>query len=251
MYGCLEMFGCYFMHILFININVEAISNEVYIVHNIAYVKDSGTLRIFKERDRRIREMTTIQPFEPVDLFKTNNVNLDILTENFPLEFYFEYMIIWPDLFFKSSEMTVDPTFKHNISGYMMAKTEGKTTEWHTHITAVTVAPRFRRISLASKLCNTLETMTDVMPHEVNFIDLFVKCNNQLAIKLYEKLGYSVYRRVVGYYNSAEDGYPDTLKKVDDNKDAFDMRKAMARDRNRSVRPDGRSHKCYPHDVRF
>lgn len=66
------------MHVLFININVEVISNEVYIVHNITYVKDSGTLRIFKERDRRIREMTTIQPFEPVDLFKTNNVNLDI-----------------------------------------------------------------------------------------------------------------------------------------------------------------------------
>lgn len=72
-----------------------------------------------------------------------------------------------------------------------------------------------------------------------------------MAIKLYEKLGYSVYRRVVGYYNSSEDGYPDTLKKVDDNKDAFDMRKAMARDKAKSVRPDGRNHKCYPHDVRF
>lgn len=55
----------------------------------------------------------------------------------------------------------------------------------------------------------------------------------------------------MGYYNSSEDGYPDTLKKVDDNKDAFDMRKAMARDKGRSVRSDGRNHKCYPHDVRF
>lgn len=29
------------------------------------------------------------------------------------------------------------------------------------------------------------------------FVDLFVRCNNHRAIDMYEKLGYSVYRRVV------------------------------------------------------
>ncbi|CCD22615.1 peptide alpha-N-acetyltransferase complex B subunit NAT3 NDAI_0A04590 [Naumovozyma dairenensis CBS 421] len=195
--------------------------------------------------------MTTLQPFEATDLFKLNNVNLDTLTENFPLEFYFEYLILWPELFFKSVETTLTGVSHDDISGYMMGKTEGKANEWHTHITAVTVAPEFRRISLASKLCNTLDAMTDSPPHEVNFIDLFVKCNNVLAINLYEKLGYSVYRRVVGYYNTPEDGYPETLKKIDDDKDAYDMRKSMGRDKGKSVRDDGRNHKCYPHDVRF
>lgn len=194
--------------------------------------------------------MTTIQPFEATDLFNLNEVNLDILTENFPLDFYFEYLILWPELFFKSTELTLKNE-RRNTSGYMMAKTEGKGPLWHSHITAVTVAPEFRRISLASKLCKALETITDSRPHEVNFIDLFVKCNNSLALMLYEKLGYSVYRRVVGYYNSNEDGYPSTLKIVDDDKDAFDMRKSMSRDQGRSVRADGRRHKCYPHDVRF
>lgn len=147
--------------------------------------------------------MTSIQPFEATDLFHLNSINLDILTENFPLEFYFEYLILWPELFFKSIEKTADANDHFsNISGYMMAKTEGKAHEWHSHITAVTVAPTFRRISLASRLCDTLEAITDSRPHEVYFVDLFVKCNNFLAIKLYEKLGYSVYRRVVGYYNS-------------------------------------------------
>lgn len=195
--------------------------------------------------------MTTVQPFEATDLFKLNNVNLDILTENFPLEFYFEYLILWPELFFKSVETTIGDTSNDNISGYMMAKTEGKTHEWHSHITAVTVAPEFRRISLASKLCNSLEAMTDSPPHEVNFIDLFVKCNNVLALNLYEKLGYSVYRRVIGYYNSPADGYPLTLKKTDDDKDAFDMRKSMVRDEGRSIRKNGRNEKCYPHEVKF
>lgn len=203
-------------------------------------------------RDSELRSMTTIQPFEASDLFKLNNVNLDILTENFPMEFYLEYLILWPSLFFKSKEATVNTDItNHSLSGYMMGKTEGKAAEWHTHITAVTVAPQFRRISLASKLCNTLEAITDSAPHKVNFIDLFVKCNNALAIMLYEKLGYSVYRRVVGYYNSAEDGYPETLKKTNADKDAFDMRKSMARDKGKSVRKDGRNHKCYPHDVKF
>lgn len=194
--------------------------------------------------------MTTLEPFEATDLLRLNNVNLDILTENFPLEFYYEYMILWPDLFFKSKEITV-PNDKYINSGYMMGKTEGKGHEWHTHITAVTVAPEFRRISLASKHCNTLDAITDSEQHKVNFIDLFVKCNNQLAIKLYEKLGYSVYRRVVGYYNDGSESYPTTLKFIHDDKDAFDMRKSMDRDQGRSVRKDGRKHKCYPHDVRF
>lgn len=193
--------------------------------------------------------MTTIQPFEATDLFKLNNVNLDILTENFPIEFYFEYLILWPGLFFKSVEHTFHS--EHSISGYMMAKTEGKVQDWHTHITAVTVAPEFRRISLASKLCTTLEAITDAAPHKVNFIDLFVKCNNELAIKLYEKLNYSVFRRVVGYYNSQSDGYPNDLKTINDDKDAFDMRKSMPRDKGLSIRSNGRKYKCYPHDVKF
>ncbi len=29
------------------------------------------------------------------------------------------------------------------------------------------------------------------------FVDLFVRCNNGRAVEMYEKLGYSVFRRVV------------------------------------------------------
>ncbi|AGO11809.1 AaceriADR038Cp [[Ashbya] aceris (nom. inval.)] len=194
--------------------------------------------------------MTSVKPFEATDLFKLNVINLDPFTENFPIEFYLEYLILWPSLFFKTVE-TTSCTARDEISGYMMAKTEGKGPDWHAHITAVTVSPSFRRIALASMLCNVLETTTDFKPHEVNFIDLFVKCNNALAIRLYEKLGYSVYRRVVGYYNTAEEYRLHSLKVLREDKDAFDMRKAMSRDCGRSVRPNGRKHLCHPHEVRF
>lgn len=194
--------------------------------------------------------MTSIKPFEATDLFKLNDINLDVFTENFSSEFYLEYLVLWPSLFFKSTELTTSKC-QDRISGYMMGKTEGKGKNWHSHITAITVSPTFRRISLASMLCNTLEKITDYKPHEVNFVDLFVKCNNFLAIKLYEKLGYSVYRRVIGYYNTNEDGYPSSLKRKNDEKDAFDMRKSMNRDQGKSIRTDGLKNYCFPHEVRF
>lgn len=63
--------------------------------------------------------------------------------------------------------------------------------------------------------------------HDAYFVDLFVRSSNVVAISMYEKLGYSVYRRVLGYYSGEED--------------AFDMRKAMKRDvAKASVVPLGR-----------
>lgn len=47
-------------------------------------------------------------------------------------------------------------------------------------------------------------------------MDLYVRASNSLAISMYTKFGYSIYRRVIGYYSGEED--------------AFDMRKALARD---------------------
>ena len=37
--------------------------------------------------------------------------------------------------------------------------------------------------------------------HNAYFVDLFVRASNQAAITMYEHFGYSVYRRVIGYYS--------------------------------------------------
>ena len=43
--------------------------------------------------------------------------------------------------------------------------------------------------------------------HDAYFVDLFVRVSNAVAITMYEKFGYSVYRRVLEYYSGEEDAF--------------------------------------------
>lgn len=47
--------------------------------------------------------------------------------------------------------------------GYVMGKAEGNDKNWHGHVTALTVAPEFRRMGLAAQLMNILEEVSDKM----------------------------------------------------------------------------------------
>ena len=88
--------------------------------------------------------MTTIRPFSVYDLLEYNNINLDILTETFGINFYGKYIAKWPEYcvtMFNSTEV---------IFGYLLGKVEGDKPNdikknWHGHVTAVTVAPVARR----------------------------------------------------------------------------------------------------------
>ncbi|KAL7469125.1 hypothetical protein ACHAXS_009375 [Conticribra weissflogii] len=171
--------------------------------------------------------MTSTRPFEMNDLFKFNNVNLDVLTETYNMPFYLQCMSRWPELF------TVAEAPDKSIMGYMLGKSEGTDELWHGHVSAVTVAPMYRRLGLAKELMADLET-TSSSVYNAYFVDLFVRASNSLAISMYEKFGYIKYRRVLGYYTG------------DDPEDAFDMRKALPRDvtkksvipMDRPVRPE-------------
>lgn len=51
-----------------------------------------------------------------------------------------------------------------------------------------------------------LEYASSSPTHDGYFVDLFVRCNNERAIAMYEAMGYTVYRRVVGYYSGMGGG---------------------------------------------
>ena len=57
--------------------------------------------------------------------------------------------------------------------------------------------------------------------YDTFFVDLFVRCSNSIAISMYEKFGYTLYRRVLEYYTGSSP------------EDALDMRKALSRDINK------------------
>ena len=42
-----------------------------------------------------------------------------------------------------------------------MGKAEGMGEQWHGHVTALSVAPEFRRLGLAGKLMNGLEEISE------------------------------------------------------------------------------------------
>jgi N-terminal acetyltransferase B complex catalytic subunit len=140
--------------------------------------------------------MTSITPFRATDLLKLNPVNLDVLTENYYLGYYLQYMCEWPSMFFKST----NPTGR--CTGYMMGKSEGQGLEWHSHITAVTVDCDYRRLGIARDLVLHLEHCSEESSENCYFMDLFVRASNRLAINMYKLFGFEVFRRVIGYYGT-------------------------------------------------
>lgn len=120
------------------------------------------------------------------------------------------------------------------------------------------MSPAARRLGYATKLSEALEKVGD--EENAWFVDLFVRVENEAAIKLYKKMGwvvlrahgsvyllqllltvfcigsYSVYRRITDYYN--------------DGSDAYDMRKPLKRDKQRkTVRANGENIKVDPSEV--
>ncbi|GAA6025062.1 hypothetical protein JCM10207_003393, partial [Rhodosporidiobolus poonsookiae] len=132
------------------------------------------------------------------------------------------------------------------LMGYVMGKTEGRGRDWHGHVSAITVSPSHRRLGLASMMMDLLEKVSE--RDEGWFVDLFVRQSNNLAIGLYESLGYMIYRTVRSYYGGGP-GQSD--------EDAYDMRKSLPRDVDkRSMRlpegvSDGRKVFVEPDDVVF
>jgi len=137
----------------------------------------------------------------------------------------------------------------------VMGKAEGTAKDWHGHVTAVTVAPDYRRLGLAKTMMDELERVTTSV-YNSYFVDLYVRVSNEIAIRMYEGMGYSVYRTVVEYYSSGSTGGGGgggggkVGAEGEEDEDAYDMRKPMPRDKHRkSVRENGREVRVLPHEV--
>lgn len=187
--------------------------------------------------DSSDKTMTCIADFSFNDLLEMNFVNLDQLTETYSPTFYGEYLTHWPEYQKIARHPNGIPM------GYVLGKAEGEGENWHGHVSAVTVAPTFRRLGLGEQLMSCLERTTSDI-HDCYFVDLFVRESNNVAIDMYIRLGYIVYRRVLKYYRSGG-AFPN-------DEDALDMRRAMPRNSKRSkssVIP--LTHPIKPHELEW
>lgn len=143
----------------------------------------------------------------------------------------------------------------------VIGKAEGQGANYHGHITALSIAPEYRRLQLAKRLTNLLEQISDSV-YQGFFVDLYVRPSNQIATGMYEGMGYSVFRTVKDYYGNlgpgiegggAEDAYGTfdykfmqhylvySTTRSTDELPSTDMRKPLSRDPLRkSVRANGR-----------
>jgi N-terminal acetyltransferase B complex catalytic subunit len=173
--------------------------------------------------------MPIVRRVTPDDLFKLNLCNLDHLTENYDLNFYMTYLMKWPAMF----QCVVE---HGKIVGYIMGKVEESPPR-------LRVAPQYRRLGYASLLTESLEKACD--KRDAWFMDLYVRESNEMAIGMYKKMGYSVFRRVVEYYSDDPTG-----RNGGKGEDAFDMRKSLSRDKDRKhVRENGEEHRVTAEDV--
>ncbi len=154
--------------------------------------------------------MTSVRRMRATDLFSLNAVNLDRYTENYHVGFYTHYMLHWPAL------NVVATSFGRPVA-YVMAKSEGAggphaEEPWHGHLSALTVAPAWRRAGLARRLMAGLEAACAA--GGMHYVDLYVRESNAAAREMYAAMGYVDYRRVREYYSEPRE-------------DALDMRKAL------------------------
>ncbi|CAK77295.1 unnamed protein product (macronuclear) [Paramecium tetraurelia] len=181
--------------------------------------------------------MSTIKPFQIFDILDYNNINLDILTETFNVGFYGKYIAKWPEFC-----ISIKNHFG-NFQGYLLGKIEGEKANnnkqnWHGHISAITVAPEYRRQGVARFLMNYIEDVTN--SQNGWYVDLFVRPSNKIAVLMYQNFGYEIYQTVYQYY-SGQNGKCE---------DAYDMRKSMLRDKQKlKQKPTGKVIK--PEDLEF
>ncbi|XP_063140240.1 N-alpha-acetyltransferase 20 isoform X2 [Rattus norvegicus] len=111
--------------------------------------------------------MTTLRAFTCDDLFRFNNINLDPLTETYGIPFYLQYLAHWPEYFIVAEapggELMGYSKYSTTSTFLVMGKAEGSVAreEWHGHVTALSVAPEFRRLGLAAKLMELLEEISE------------------------------------------------------------------------------------------
>jgi len=139
------------------------------------------------------------------DIIPVIEINLKTLPEHYSDYFYESLLEELPEAFIVAE-------ISGKIVGYIMCKMEHGFSNFKKlgfvkkgHVVSVAVIDEHRGKGFGSVLVN--EAIKGVKIRQCSELYLEVRCSNNDAVRLYEKLGFSIIQRLKAYYRDGEDAY--------------------------------------------
>ena len=146
-----------------------------------------------------------IRRAEPADLISVMEINLKTLPEHYSDYFYETLLAELPEAF-----IIAQINDKH--VGYIMCKTEFGFSNFKKlgfvkkgHVVSIAVLEECRKKGIGKALVE--ESVNGVQLRKCDEFYLEVRCSNTDAVRLYEKLGFTIRQQLNAYYRDGEDAY--------------------------------------------
>jgi [ribosomal protein S18]-alanine N-acetyltransferase len=146
-----------------------------------------------------------IRRCDPSDIIPVMEINLKTLPEHYSDYFYESLLAELPEAFLVAE-------IEKKLVGYIMCKIEYGFSNFKKlgfvkkgHVVSVAVLPEHRSKGIGRALVE--ESLLGVKLKKADELYLEVRCSNNEAIKLYEKLGFVIKQRLKAYYRDGEDAY--------------------------------------------
>ncbi|MGB9002618.1 MAG: ribosomal protein S18-alanine N-acetyltransferase, partial [Nitrosotalea sp.] len=146
-----------------------------------------------------------IRRCDPSDIIPVMEINLKTLPEHYSDYFYESLLAELPEAFLVAEA-------EQKLVGYIMCKIEYGFSNFKKlgfvkkgHVVSIAVLPDHRQKGIGRALVE--EAIVGVKIKKSDELYLEVRCSNNEAIKLYEKLGFIIKQRLKAYYRDGEDAY--------------------------------------------
>ena len=151
-----------------------------------------------------------IRRCDPSDLIPVMEINMKTLPEHYSDYFYESLLAELPESFLVAE-------VNGRLVGYIMCKTEYGFSNFKKlgfvkkgHVVSVAVLEEQRKKGIGRALIE--EAIAGTRIKKADELYLEVRCSNNEAVKLYEKIGFIIKQRIKSYYRDGEDAYLMTIE---------------------------------------
>ncbi len=151
-----------------------------------------------------------IRRCDPSDLIPVMEINMKTLPEHYSDYFYESLLAELPESFLVGE-------VNGRLVGYIMCKTEYGFSNFKklgfvkkAHVVSVAVLEEQRKKGIGRALIE--EAIAGTRIKKADELYLEVRCSNNEAVRLYEKIGFIIKQRIKSYYRDGEDAYLMTIE---------------------------------------